>query len=80
MKKIIVTDITLKKLSEEREISLLFREKSAIANCADNIGADAVELEVHSMTLDPSRLKGIPLKEAPNTVATAWFYANYGLG
>ena len=44
MRKINITDITLKKLSEEREISLLFREKSAIANCADNIGADAVEL------------------------------------
>ncbi|MEE1046708.1 MAG: alpha-isopropylmalate synthase regulatory domain-containing protein [Clostridia bacterium] len=44
MKKINITDITLKKLSEEREISLLFREKSAIANCADSLGADAVEL------------------------------------
>ena len=44
MRKINTTDITLKKLSEEREISLLFREKSAIANCADLIGADAVEL------------------------------------
>lgn len=29
-------------------------------------GADATELEVHSTTLDPSRLKGIPLKQAPN--------------
>ncbi|MBO7209190.1 MAG: hypothetical protein J6V58_05570, partial [Clostridia bacterium] len=46
MKKVIITDITLKKLSEEREISLLFREKSAIANCADLLGADAVELPV----------------------------------
>ena len=44
MKKINVLDITLKKLSEDREISLLFREKSAIANCADLLGADAVEL------------------------------------
>ena len=44
MKKIYVSDITLKKLSEEREIALLFREKSAIANCADLLGADAVEL------------------------------------
>jgi 2-isopropylmalate synthase len=44
MRKISVTDITLKKLSEEREISLLFREKSAIANCADKLGADVVEL------------------------------------
>ena len=46
MKKISIADITLKKLSEEREISLLFREKSAIANCADLLGADAVELPV----------------------------------
>ncbi len=44
MKKIKVTDITLKKLSEERKINLLFREKSAIANCADAIGVDAIEL------------------------------------
>ncbi len=44
MKKINISDITFKKLSEEREISLLFREKSAIANCADSIGADSIEL------------------------------------
>ena len=44
MRTINVTDITLKKLSEDRAISLLFREKSAIANCADVLGADAIEL------------------------------------
>ena len=44
MKKIRVTDITLKKLSEDRSVSLLFREKSAIARCADAIGVDAIEL------------------------------------
>ena len=44
MRKINIADITLKKLSEEREISLLFREKSAIANCADKLGADIIEL------------------------------------
>lgn len=44
MKKINVTDITLKKLSQEREASLLFREKTRIATCADAIGADAIEL------------------------------------
>ena len=44
MKKINISDITLKKLSEEREISLLFREKSAIASCADQLGADTIEL------------------------------------
>ncbi|MBE6551631.1 MAG: hypothetical protein E7665_05785 [Ruminococcaceae bacterium] len=44
MKKINVTDITLKKLSTERDVALLFREKTAIAACADSIGVDAVEL------------------------------------
>ena len=44
MKKINISDITLKKLSENRTVSLLFREKSAIANCADRVGADCVEL------------------------------------
>jgi len=44
MKKIDITDITLKKLSEEREVSLLFREKTAIAACAASIGAKTVEL------------------------------------
>ncbi len=46
MRTINVTDITLKKLSEDRAISLLFREKSAIANCADSLGAGAVELPI----------------------------------
>ena len=44
MKKINIADITLKKLSEDRNVNLLFREKAAIANCADSIGADAIEL------------------------------------
>ncbi len=44
MKKISITDITLKKLSQEREVALLFREKTAIASCADTLGVDAVEL------------------------------------
>ena len=44
MKKISISDITLKKLSEDRSLVLLFREKSAIANCADLIGVDAIEL------------------------------------
>ena len=44
MRTINVTDITLKKLSEDRAISLLFREKSAIANCADALGTNAIEL------------------------------------
>ncbi len=44
MRKINVSDITLKKLSEDRAVSLLFREKSAIAACADRLGADCIEL------------------------------------
>lgn len=44
MKKISITDITLKKIAKEREIALLFREKTAIASCAEAIGTDAVEL------------------------------------
>ena len=44
MKTINVTDITLKKLTEDRAVSLLFREKSAIASCADSLGADTIEL------------------------------------
>lgn len=44
MKKINIADITLKKLSQEREIALLFREKTAIAGCADALGSDAIEL------------------------------------
>ena len=44
MKNINISDITLKKLSENRAVSLLFREKSAIANCADRLGSDCIEL------------------------------------
>ncbi len=44
MRKISIGDITLKKLSEDPAVSLLFREKAAIAGCADSVGADAVEV------------------------------------
>ena len=44
MRTINIADITLKKLSEDRAISLLFREKSAIANCADTLGVNSIEL------------------------------------
>ena len=46
MRKIEIADITLKKLSKEREVSLLFREKSAIATSADLLGADVIELPI----------------------------------
>ena len=44
MKRILTSDITLKKLAAERDIALLFREKTAVVACADSLGADAVEL------------------------------------
>ena len=44
MKKINVADITLKALSKERGVSLLFREKTAVASYADSLGADVIEL------------------------------------
>ncbi len=44
MKKANITDITLKTLAQDREVSLLFREKTAIAVCADSMGVNAVEL------------------------------------
>lgn len=45
MKNIYVADFTLKKLSEERNNSFLFREKTAIASGIENFGADAIELD-----------------------------------
>ncbi|MCQ2480238.1 MAG: hypothetical protein MJ120_06300 [Clostridia bacterium] len=44
MRKIYVSDFTLKELVSERRVPLLFREKTAIAKCIDNFGADAIEL------------------------------------
>jgi len=44
MKNIKVTDITLKKLAADSDLALLFREKTAIAACADSIGVDTIEL------------------------------------
>lgn len=84
MKRINIADITLKKLSEEREVNLLFREKSAIANCADLIGADTVELPaVKSIREDTiiyktiaqnvqNAILAIPVGFDGEGVATAW--------
>ncbi len=44
MRKIYVADFTLNKLAGERKNPLLFREKSALASCADEMGVDAIEL------------------------------------
>ena len=42
MKKVTVTDYTLKALADTRGARLLFREKTAIAACMDGVGVDAV--------------------------------------
>lgn len=44
MKKIFVSDYTLRKLSDERNNALLFREKTALASGIEKFGADAIEL------------------------------------
>jgi 2-isopropylmalate synthase len=84
MKKINVTDVTLKNLSEDREVSLLFREKSAIANCADRLGADAVELPALKNIREDSiiyktiaknvqnAILAIPVGFSPEGVEAAW--------
>ncbi len=84
MKKINVADITLKKLSSERDITLLFREKSAIAKCADTIGVDAIELPaVKSVREDTiiyktiaqniqNAILAIPVGFNCEDIATAW--------
>ena len=70
MKKIKITDITLKKLSGEREISLLFREKTAIAACADALGVDAIELApVKNLREDTIVYKTISQRVEKATVA-----------
>ena len=84
MKRISIADITLKKLSEDRDVSLLFREKAAVANCADSIGADAIELPaVKSVREDSIIYKtlakivknavlAIPVGFSADDVAAAW--------
>jgi len=84
MKKINATDITLKKLSGERGVNLLFREKTAIAACADSLGADAVELApIKSLREDTIIYKtiaknirnatlAIPVGFTADDVAAAW--------
>lgn len=70
MKKISITDITLKNLAQERDVSLLFREKTAIAVCADSLGANAVELApVKNVREDTIIYKTIAQNVANSTVA-----------
>ena len=84
MKQIQISDITLKNLSEDRAVSLLFREKSAIANCADEIGAQVVELPLVKSAREDTiiyktiaqniknAILAIPVGFTCEDVATAW--------
>ena len=45
MKKIYVSDYTLRKLSEEKQNSFLFREKTSIVSTVEGFGVDAIELD-----------------------------------
>lgn len=44
MRKLFVSDFTLRKFVQDGTGNLLFREKTAIASCIDRIGADQIEL------------------------------------
>lgn len=44
MRKIYISDYTLRALAEKRDSGVLFREKTAIAACLDSFGIDLVEL------------------------------------
>ena len=68
MRKINVADVTLKKLSEDRAVSLLFREKSAIANCADRLGADCIELPAVKSIREDSIIYKTIAKNVQNAV------------
>ena len=68
MRRISVSDITLKRLSEDRAVSLLFREKSAIANCADQLGADAIELPAVKKLREDSIIYKTVAKNVQNAV------------
>lgn len=70
MRKINVTEITLKKLSRERDLSLLFREKTGIAACVDTLGVDAIELaEIKNMREDTIIYKTIAKNVQKSTLA-----------
>lgn len=70
MKRIQITDVTLKKLAQDREVSLLFRDKTAIASCADSLGVDAIELApVKNLREDTIIYKTVANNVANGTVA-----------
>ena len=84
MKKIEIVDVTLKKLSEEREVSLLFREKLAIAINAEQIGANVIELPAVKNNREDAiiyksiaqnvknAILSIPVGFSKESVVTAW--------
>ncbi|MBO7214705.1 MAG: hypothetical protein J6V66_04325 [Clostridia bacterium] len=84
MKKIEIVDVTLKKLSEEREVSLLFREKMAIAVNAMQIGANVIELPAVKNSREDAiiyksivqnvqnAILSIPVGFSKESVASAW--------
>ena len=81
MRKIQITDITLKKLSQERGVSLLFREKTAIAACADALGVNAVELSpIKSVREDTIIYKTISQNVKSSTVAIPVGFTPEGVG
>ena len=56
-------------LSWKRELKPLYRVTlERLYEKRRATGADATELEIHSNILTPDKLKGIKLKQAPNTV------------
>lgn len=81
MKRINITDITLKTLAAQREVSLLFREKTAIASCAASLGADAVELApIKNLREDTIIYKTIAQNLANCTVAVPVGFDVAGVG
>ena len=84
MRKIHISDYTLKVLAQERAVPLLFREKTALAAGIDNYGADTIELnEIKSIKEDTiiyrtisSAVKNsevcIPVGSDLDGVANAW--------
>ena len=84
MKKTNITDITLKTLAQDRAVSLLFREKTAIAACSDSLGVNAIELApIRSLREDriiyrtiaqnvENSIIAIPVGFSAGGVAQAW--------
>lgn len=53
MRKVYISDYTLRALAERKDTGVLFREKTAIAGCLDSFGVDLVELpEVRNIKED----------------------------